>query len=216
MALNYSIHPVVSSDLPTLGKFIHSAKLALSINRLIFLNWPNEKLQSELYNHAVHSGYENPAAECFKAVDNVTQEIIGYIVLERKIPEEARTSDQKVEPEQDVPDGLNPPLLAEVTNATIQIAKEVKDTHRFVEVIYMCVKPSVQRHGVGSKLVQLGVDRAKAQGVPLVVCAEAPSIPFFDKLGFKETMHVDIDLRKYAPANSGFGNFRLAGLVWHP
>lgn len=80
----------------------------------------------------------------------------------------------------------------------------------------MCVKPSVQRHGVGSKLVQLGFDRAKAEGVPLAVCAEAPSIPFFDKLGFKETVHFDIDLRKYATANSGFGMFRLAGLMWHP
>lgn len=86
----------------------------------------------------------------------------------------------------------------------------------WVDVIYMCVKPSVQRHGVGSKLVQLGFDRAKAEGIPLAVCAEAPSIPFFDKLEFRETVHFDIDLRKYATANSGFGVFRLAGMMWHP
>lgn len=135
MALDYSIHPVVASDLSALGKFIHSAKLALSINRLIFLDWPNEELQSKSYYQAVQSGHENPAAECFKAVDNVTEEIIGYIVLGRKQPEESENLDREVKADQNVPDGLNPPLLAEVVNATTQIAKEVEKTHRYGEFI---------------------------------------------------------------------------------
>lgn len=80
----------------------------------------------------------------------------------------------------------------------------------------MCVKPFAQRKGLGSKLVQLGFDRARVAGIPLTVCAEAPSIPFFTAIGFKETNHVDMDLRKYAPANSGFGMFRLAGMLWNP
>ncbi|KAJ5917887.1 hypothetical protein N7454_010262 [Penicillium verhagenii] len=213
MAFSYAIYPVISSDLPALGNLIHAAKLALSINRLIFLNWPNEKLQSSLYSQAVRTGYENPAAECFKAVDNETGEIIGYIVLTRKTPE-SKDKNSQGDVEQTVPDGLNPPLLAEVTNATKQIAEVVSDKHR-LDVVYICVKPAFQRRGVGSTLIQLGVDRAKAEDISLAVCAEAPSIPFFEKLGFKETVHVDMELRKYAPANSGFGIFRLAGMIWH-
>lgn len=84
------------------------------------------------------------------------------------------------------------------------------------ELVYMCVKPFCQRHGIGSELVQLGFDRAKAEGIPLAVCAEAPAYEFFVKLGFKDTIHCDIDLQKYAPANSGFGVFRLSGMVWRP
>lgn len=80
----------------------------------------------------------------------------------------------------------------------------------------MCVKPSFQRNGIGSKLVQLGSHRARAEGIPLVVCAEAPAYEFFVKLGFQDTRHCDIDLRKYAPANSGFGVFRLSGMIWRP
>jgi predicted N-acetyltransferase YhbS len=80
----------------------------------------------------------------------------------------------------------------------------------------MCVEPSYQRQGVGSSLLQLGFDRARAEGLPLVVTAEAPAYGFFDTLGFKETRHVDIDLRKYAPPYSGFGIFRLTGMVWKP
>jgi predicted N-acetyltransferase YhbS len=80
----------------------------------------------------------------------------------------------------------------------------------------MCVKPSHQRKGIGSKLVQLGFDRAHAEGIPLTICAEAPAYEFFNKLGFEDMTHYDIDLRKYAPANSGFGIFRLTGMVWRP
>ncbi|KAJ5116131.1 hypothetical protein N7456_000479 [Penicillium angulare] len=214
--MDYTIEPVVEADLPTLGNFLHSAKLALSINRLIFLNWPNDKLQISLYSKAVKSGHENPSAECFKAVDNNTQEIIGYIVLGKKAPEEPEqdTGKERDAPTQAPPEGLNPPLLAEVNGAVGGVLKTVQDKDRF-EITYMCVKPFAQRHGIGSKLVQLGFDRARAAGIPLFVCAEAPSIPFFTALGFKETEHVDIELRKYAPDNSGFGIFRLAGMIWH-
>ncbi|KAJ5594053.1 uncharacterized protein N7459_000261 [Penicillium hispanicum] len=214
---DYSIAAVASSDLPTLARFIHDAKLALSINRLIFLDWPNEPVQSRQYTSAVQSGYDDPSIECFKAVDNHSQEIIGYFVLGRKRsvektpPIDIKNDDSKA----DVPEGLNPALLAEVVNATSLIARETEDIDRY-ELIYMCVKPALQRQGIGSELVRLGFERAQAEGIPLAVCAEAPAYKFFAKLGFKETTHVDIDLRNYAPANTGFGIFRLTGMIWRP
>lgn len=78
----------------------------------------------------------------------------------------------------------------------------------------MSVKPSCQIQGIGSKLIQLGLDRSKDDGTLLHVCAEAPAYEFFAKMGFKTTKHFDIDLRKYASANSGFGIFRLSGMMW--
>lgn len=80
----------------------------------------------------------------------------------------------------------------------------------------MCVEPSHQRQGVGSSLLQIALDKSKAAGIPLAVSAEAPAYGFFEKLKFRETTHVDIDLRKYAPANSGFGVFRLTGMILEP
>ncbi|KAJ5707570.1 hypothetical protein N7488_007371 [Penicillium malachiteum] len=211
--MDFRIERIDKEDLPFLGEFIHSAKLALSINRLIYLNWPNEELQSAQYLRAVTSGFHDTSAECFKAIDNVAGEIVGYINVKSHKAE--NLLDKKPDPKSPIPEGLNPPLLAEVNNAVSEIAKETEGMERFV-ITYMCVKPTTQRHGVGSKLVQLGIDRAKAGGVPLTVCAEAPSIPFFTSLGFVEMKHVDMDLRKYAPDNSGFGIFRLAGMIWRP
>lgn len=68
------------------------------------------------------------------------------------------------------------------------------------EVTYICVEPSSRHQEVGSQLMRICFDRAKADGVPLVVCAEPAAYDFFVKLGFKDTRHVDIDLQKWAPA----------------
>ncbi|KAJ5651893.1 hypothetical protein N7507_009319 [Penicillium longicatenatum] len=142
--------------------------------------------------------------DCFKAVDANSNEITGYFVLARK---------QSVE--EDLIDNGN-----EVSGKLPQMASIVVSMESFAniqaEVIYMCVKPSHQRKGIGSKLVQLGFDRAHAEDIPLTICAEAPADEFFNKLGFEDMTHCDIDLRKYAPANSGFGIFRLTGEVWRP
>lgn len=131
--MRYKIEPVTSNDLPFLSKFIHSAKLALSINCLIFLDWPNEPLQNKLYSRAVRSGYEDPSIDCFKAVDNNnnTQEIIGYIAMRKQSapkPEEAfkETSKEQEASGDSVPHGLNPPLFAEVNNAVSEIAECTK------------------------------------------------------------------------------------------
>lgn len=80
----------------------------------------------------------------------------------------------------------------------------------------MCVRPELQRRGVGSKLLNLAIDHAKAAKIPFYVHSEAPAFGFFEKVGLKETSHADIDLRKYAAPNCGFGPFRLTGMILNP
>ncbi|OQD69224.1 hypothetical protein PENPOL_c002G07238 [Penicillium polonicum] len=215
----HSISRVAISDLPFLAKFIHSAKLSLSINRLLYQPWPNDPVQEKQYTGAVEGAFADSSMECFKATDGDSNAIIGYIVLARKAatkeslmaPAQSESSDNG----QNTPEGMNPGVLAEVSAANIAISKATENIDRY-ELVYMCVEPSYQRQGVGSRLIQLGFDRARAEGLPLAIAAEAPAYGFFDTLGFKETRHVDIDLRKYAPANSGFGIFRLTGMIWTP
>ncbi|KAJ5668525.1 uncharacterized protein N7477_007095 [Penicillium maclennaniae] len=169
-----------------------------------------------MYTSAVRGGYADPSMESFKAVDSDSDEIIGYFVLARKQPAKDTSADaEKGESYPVVPDGLNPGLFGEVMNATRQISRETEGIDRF-EIVYMCVKPSCQRKGIGSKLVQLGLERAEAEGVPLAICAEAPAYELCVKLDFRDTNHCDIDLRNYAPAHSGFSIFRLSGMVWRP
>lgn len=61
--------------------------------------------------------------------------------------------------------------------------------------------------------MQLSLDKAKAEGLPLVAKVEPGAYTFFVKHGFKDTKYGDIDLSTYAPAYTGFGLFRLAGMI---
>lgn len=82
-SLKYYIAPVTKADLPTLANLFHSAKLPLSINRLIFNKWPNEELQIKLYTDTVEGAIADPDTVSFKAVDD-SNRIIGYLVLSRR------------------------------------------------------------------------------------------------------------------------------------
>jgi hypothetical protein len=64
--------------------------------------------------------------------------------------------------------------------------------------------------------LQICFDKAKEEKLPLVVCSEPAANDFFASLGFKETEHADIDLAQFAPKYSGFGMFRLTGMIWEP
>lgn len=48
-APGYTLRPVQSSDIPVLGDLLYNSKLALTINRLLFKDWPNEAAQRRNY-----------------------------------------------------------------------------------------------------------------------------------------------------------------------
>jgi N-acetylglutamate synthase-like GNAT family acetyltransferase len=60
------------------------------------------------------------------------------------------------------------------------------------------------------------IDKAKTLNIPVALSSEPQVYSFFKKWGFEDTKHVDVDLAKWAPPYSGFGIFRLAGLIWYP
>lgn len=74
--------------------------------------------------------------ECFKAVEDGSNEIIGYFVIARKTPVSAKeepstdANNENASGAQDIPAGLNPGL-SEVNHATAEIAKDTEGIDRF-------------------------------------------------------------------------------------
>ncbi|KAA8644997.1 GNAT family N-acetyltransferase [Aspergillus tanneri] len=150
-----------------------------------------------------------------KAVDGETGEILGYIVFTRRQPTPQKTKESDGAEEPKGPDGVDTDVLMEVTQAINIITKDVKAIERY-ELVYMCVKQSSRRRGIGSALVQRCFERAKSEGLPVAVCAEPAAYEFYVNSGFKETKYADTDLARFAPAYSGYGMFRLTGMIWYP
>ncbi|KAJ4251824.1 hypothetical protein NW762_011121 [Fusarium torreyae] len=76
-----SISAAAPADLPVLGDFLYSSKLALSINRLLIKDWPNEENQRRNYSSSIESSLSDSSMECLKAVDNTSGNIVGFVVL---------------------------------------------------------------------------------------------------------------------------------------
>lgn len=124
--MGISILPVAGSDLPKLAEFVHSAKLCLTINRLLYLNWPNDAAQKPQYRRAVESSFKNDNVQCLKAVDEESNELVGYLVLTRKTSVEARKDTEigSDAGDQSVPEGMHAGVWSAVNHAAAEINRE--------------------------------------------------------------------------------------------
>lgn len=82
------------------------------------------------------------------------------------------------------------------------------------DIVYVYVKSSARRKGVGAQLIKFAQEQARTAGLPLATCAEPESLPFFLSEGLSEIVHEDMDLRNFAAPYTGFGVFRLTGVRW--
>ena len=135
MPASTSIHPVSPSDLPTLGDFLYSCKLTLTINKLLFKEWPNEATQKPIYTGAVERANKDPEVEDLKVVDEKSGEIVAYLALTRKRPaaktEQPPAEDNGEGKKQDAPDFFNPDVLSLVGATSAEIAKEMEGIDHF-------------------------------------------------------------------------------------
>lgn len=94
------------------------------------------------------------------------------------------------------------------------ISERVRDerlTH--AELVYIGVKRCYRGHGVGSRLLKQCTDKARHLQLPVIVHAEPAARGFFDHHSLQDFAHGDIDLSQYSPPHSGFGLFRLTGMI---
>ena len=149
-----NIIPVEASDIPTLGTdLLYPQKLALTINRLLFKDWPNEPVQKANSTRAVESSFNDPDVECLKAVDE-HGDIIGYVALTRK-HQPPTNNTVAVPPSDDAadtgtgtagegggkqdgspPDFFNPHVLSAVQAAVAEINQTTQTTEHYGRLRY--------------------------------------------------------------------------------
>lgn len=91
-----------------------------------------------------------------------------------------------------------------------------KLTKLCAEITSINVTQPSRNKGVGRQLMTSAFEYARSQGLPLFVTSEPQAEGFFAKLGMQEVQHADMELSEYAPQHTGFGRFRMIGMVWPP
>ncbi|KAF9883076.1 hypothetical protein FE257_004110 [Aspergillus nanangensis] len=214
----HTLRPVHRSDHPALGDLLYTSKLGLAINRVLFEGWPNEAIQRSNYLSALEALDREEFSESLTVLDNQTKEVIGHLALTRRrpLPDPETEGKHPTTPSTPpIPDFFNPEVFAAVVTAVDELSQDLKTIDHY-EVTYIVVNPAYRNRGIGEELMQYVMGKAKTAGVPVAVGAEPQVYSFFIKHGFEERGHVDFDLAKWAPPYSGFGVFRLTGMIWYP
>lgn len=160
MAASYTIASVENDDILTLSDLVHTSKLSLPINQLLFRDWPNDAAQKPLYTQAVVSSHNDPAVTDLKAVDDASGKIIGYIAFTRKHasggppPTDEADSARNASDQQQhssPPEGLNPDVLAAVAGLNSQESRHFSSFDHYGTPDYCSILPN-RPHPVPSQI----------------------------------------------------------------
>ncbi|KAL3490071.1 hypothetical protein BJX62DRAFT_207940 [Aspergillus germanicus] len=212
---SYILTPFTPSHIPQTSELLFTSKLALTINRLLFKNWPNEAVQRRNYT-AVLDSLPRSGVEALSVLDEDSGEVLAHLSLTRKrAVEKGNKEEEKAVEEQEVPDFFDPEVLSAVHAAVAELSCGLEGVGH-LEITYIIVSPTHRGRGIGKVLMKYVLDKAKSLNIPVALSSEPQVYSFFKKWGFQDTKHVDFDLVRWAPPHSGFGVFRLAGMIWYP
>lgn len=123
------IERVQENNLDELTSLLHGTKLALSINKLIIKDWPNDRVQQRLYRGAVEGALHTELIEDWNAIDQESGDIVGYIA--HTIQESKDKGDSAPESiKEQVPEGIVPEVHEAVTQATNVITQATPNVRR--------------------------------------------------------------------------------------
>lgn len=126
MPQNYTFRPVQSSDAAVLGGILYRSKLALTVNRLLFKDWPNEAIQLQNYTSTIE-GMDDSTADSVSVVDNDSGDVIGLLALTRRKQAPAEEPAESADaPQPEVPGFFNAEVLGAVMAAVDELTGETK------------------------------------------------------------------------------------------
>jgi hypothetical protein len=125
---SYTLTPFTPSHIPQTSELLFTSKLGLTINRLLFKNWPNEEVQRRNYT-AVLESLPRSGVEALSVLDEQSGEVLGHLSLTRRRAVEIKSKEEKKEEEekggdgkQEVPDFFNPEVLSAVQAAVAELS----------------------------------------------------------------------------------------------
>ncbi|KAF7967568.1 hypothetical protein HWV62_33767 [Athelia sp. TMB] len=221
MASNITISPAIASDLPTLAHIMPLAMQADLINRLLF---PDSVYDLTLTSKSLLSAYEgdfrNPNMHFFKAIDNITGEIVGFGNLsfqENTPPTAAAEPENSEQAGPAPPEGMNMAFAGRLFGGLAAKRKQHMSAYpKFVAWHGLHVVPAHQRRGIGSALLKYGFETLGAGELPVWLSTQMRGRNLYLKWGFKDVDSVDIDLKEFMGEWNGYGVHRSPCMVRMP
>ncbi len=129
----YTIRPFQAGDVAETGELLFTQKLGLTINRLLFKNWPNEEVQRKNYTSTL-ANLDPDTMESLTVVENASGDIVGHLSMTRKKPAPKTDENPGNGEEGEVPDHFNADVLATVMKAANELDAVMKNTDHIGEL----------------------------------------------------------------------------------
>lgn len=129
---SYTLRPVQPSDAAVLGDILYTSKIALTVNRLLFKDWPNEAVQRQSYTSTIE-GLDDSMAGSVSVVDNNSGEVVGLLALTRRRPvaEKPKNGQKKPPAESAKPIFFNAEVLDAGLAAVGELFQETKGINHY-------------------------------------------------------------------------------------
>lgn len=85
-----------------------------------------------------------------------------------------------------------------------------------IDINHIFVKEPYRLRGIGTQLMHQLIEKSEETKIPIFIKTEPEAYKFLLRMGFKDTKHVDEDLSKWSEEYTGYGIFRLSGMIRIP
>ncbi|KAF8849122.1 acyl-CoA N-acyltransferase [Acephala macrosclerotiorum] len=194
----FKILPATLADTDELGRMVlsvsTSARITLEFKdcrREDFLDWNTKAVEVEI-GACLESNVE---AEALKVVDEESGEIVGYAVWGWS--EKAISRVLRVKETLPLPPGCNTNLRETYLSLLNDMEAKHQPKEPFYELLELATHPSYQRRGIGSQLVNYGLEKAERDGKKVYLSAAPKGVPVYAKLGFGEVGRLEFALGKW-------------------
>jgi hypothetical protein len=112
------------------------SNMAQATNRFLFLDWPNETAQISLYLSAAEQNFTSPHVEMYKAIDNISGQMIAHLILTRKLPREADATLEASSEAHCIPVGLNVEFQTNLRRTLAGLQKDMAEIDHLGKFIF--------------------------------------------------------------------------------
>ena len=200
----FEIQSATINDIPELVTVFHESFIEDTSFKACYGAVPS-KLLEEFHIHTFHDIFCRWWAHYFKIIDTSNQQIAGFSGWRFRHPakDEEACVQKAMAKEKDNPlpwsrvIGLNVPLCMKLIQLQNQAKAHLYNEETDFQMEIIAVRPFYRRRGLGSLLMEEGLNFAEAMGAKVYLEASPLGLHLYKRFGFNPVAEITIDLRDF-------------------
>jgi predicted N-acetyltransferase YhbS len=221
--MDVSLLQATTDDIPDLIQ-VHTAAFKTDQFSRFMLRGREENAHQALMQKSIESWFADPTSKLVKAVLS-DKTVVGWacwLAKGKDDPSEASSKpksldvpntvslssvDQPVQQQHEKPRTAAQLIGRQMRSDSMRWEEDSMKGRRYLALQALATSPSFQCQGIGSKLIQCGIDMADAERLPCWAHASPVGHHLYAKAGFQELGRSEYDLEEFDDGNESWGQY---------